>query len=276
MHQQDESATIAAIESTMLDVKCWMDSVHMKMNESKTEFIYFGSKQMLKKCSMNTVNINGEHIARSGKVKYLGGFLDSTLSFCQHVIAKCHATNISLQKIRHIRKFLTKDTCQQLIQSCVMSYLDYANAMLSGIPKTLINIMQCTQNQAARITIGKAKIRHDSATEIRRSLHWLPIRERRYYKITTYIYKCQNNQAPMYLQKLITGKKVKQPGLHSSNIKQIPTGSSIYQKTHIADRSFSVYGPKLWNTLPNSVKESKAIDTFKGKLKTYLFSKAYN
>ena len=41
---EDESNTMASIESTMLDVKCWMDAIHLKMNESKTEFIYFGSK----------------------------------------------------------------------------------------------------------------------------------------------------------------------------------------------------------------------------------------
>ena len=99
-----------------------------------------------------------------------------------------------------------------------MSHLDYASAMLLGMPKTLINIMQCTQNWAARITIGKTKIGNDSATEIR-SLHWLPIKERIDFKITTHIYKCQNNQAPMYLQKLITEKKIKHPGLHSSKTK---------------------------------------------------------
>ena len=33
----------------MLKVKTWMDAVHLKLNESKTEFIYFGSRQQLKK-----------------------------------------------------------------------------------------------------------------------------------------------------------------------------------------------------------------------------------
>ena len=259
----------------MLDVKCWMDAVCLKMNESKTEFIYFSSKQMLKKCNISTVNVNGEQIVRSDKVKYLGGFLDSTLSFCQHVIARCHAANINLQKIRHIRKFLTRDACQQLVQSLVRSHLDYANAMLSGIPKTLIKIMQCMQNQAARITIGKTKMRNDSATEVRRSLHWLPIRERIDFKIATHIYKCQNNQAPMYLQKLITKKKIMHPGLHSSKTKLLLEVPSTKRYT-FAKRSFSVYGPKLCNTLPNSVKESRTINTFKGNLKTYLFTKAYH
>ena len=143
---EDESNTMASIESTMLDVKCLMDAVCLKMNESKTKFIYFRSKQMLKKCNISTVIINREQIVRSDKVKYLGSLLDSILSLCQHVIAKCQTANINLQKIRHIRKFLTRDTCQQLVQSLVMSHLDYNNAMLSGIPKTLIKIMQCTQN----------------------------------------------------------------------------------------------------------------------------------
>ena len=120
--------------------------------------------------------------------------------------------------------------------------------------------------------MGKTKIRNDSAIEIRRSLHWLPIRERIDFKIATHIYKCQNNQAPVYLQKLITEKKIKHTRLHSSKTKFLLEIPSTKRHT-FAERSFSVYGPKLWNTLPNSVKESKTIDTFKGKLKTYLFPK---
>ena len=50
--------------------------------------------------------------------------------------------------------------------------------------------------------MGKTKIGNNSATEIR-SIHWLPIKERIDFKIVTLIYKCQNNQAPMYLQELI-------------------------------------------------------------------------
>ena len=221
------------------------------------------------------MNINGEHIERSEKVRNLGRFLDSSLSFHQHVLAKCHAANISLQKIRHIRKFLTRDTCQQLVQLLVTSHLDYANAILSGIPKRLIKIMQCMQNPAARITIGKTKIRNDSATEIRRSLHWLPIREGIDFKIATHIYKCQSNKAPMYLQRFITKKKIKHPGLHSSRTKLLLEVPSTKRHT-FAERAFSMYGPKLWNTLPNSIRESKTIDIFKRNLKTYMFTKAYN
>ena len=40
-HHQ-ELDTIAVIEKSMLDIKSCMDAVRLKMNNSKTEFIYFG------------------------------------------------------------------------------------------------------------------------------------------------------------------------------------------------------------------------------------------
>ena len=78
----------------------------------------------------------------------------------------------------------------------------------------------------------------------------------------------------MYVQKLITKKKIEHPGLCSSRTKLLLEVLATKRHT-FAERSFSVYGPKLWNTLPDSVKESKTIDTYKRNLKTYLFTKTY-
>ena len=43
-----ESDTIAIMEQSMLKVKGWMGVVRLKLNESKTEFIYFASRQQCK------------------------------------------------------------------------------------------------------------------------------------------------------------------------------------------------------------------------------------
>ena len=68
----DETGTIAIIEDTMLKVKTLMDAVHLKLNESKTEFIYFGSRQLLRKYQHKTINISGETINKSTKVNTSG------------------------------------------------------------------------------------------------------------------------------------------------------------------------------------------------------------
>ena len=42
-----------------------------------------------------------------------------------------------------------------------------------------------------------------------------------------------------------------------------------------ASRAFSVYGPSLWNQIPNYLKELSSLDRFKKDLKTFLFNKAF-
>ena len=71
-----ESDTITIMEDSMLGVSKCMNEVRLKLNESKTDFIYFGSKHQLKKCTFDKININSETIQRSDTVKYLGGHLD--------------------------------------------------------------------------------------------------------------------------------------------------------------------------------------------------------
>ena len=54
-----ELNTTAVIEKSMLDIKSWMDAVRLKMNNSKTEFIYFGGSKQLEKCMTSQINVNG-------------------------------------------------------------------------------------------------------------------------------------------------------------------------------------------------------------------------
>ena len=110
-HTDDETGTIAIIEDRVLKVKTWMDVANLKLNESKTEFMYFGSRQQLRKCQHKTINTNGETINRSTKLKYLGSHLDEELKFNQHVQAKYKVAVINLCKIQNIRRYLTKDAC---------------------------------------------------------------------------------------------------------------------------------------------------------------------
>ena len=97
LDHKEELDTITTIESTMLDIKSLMDQVHLKLNESKMEFIYFGWPSQLGKCVATTIDVNRETIARSNVTKYLGAHLDSTFNFKQHIKTKCKAAMFNLQ-----------------------------------------------------------------------------------------------------------------------------------------------------------------------------------
>ena len=70
-----------------------------KLNESKTEIIYFGSGQQLTKCSENTIKVIEETINRCSTIRYLGGYLDSQLSFKEDIRTKCKSPILNIIRI---------------------------------------------------------------------------------------------------------------------------------------------------------------------------------
>ena len=101
-----------------------MDEGQLKMNKSKMELVYFGGSRQLDKCITNTININGEDIQWSHFTIYLGVYLDSILSFKEHIKVKGKAAMLILLKIRTARKYLTRKACAKLIISLVISHLE--------------------------------------------------------------------------------------------------------------------------------------------------------
>ena len=57
-----ERESVSTLEAKAADVKLWMDHNHLKMNDSKTEFIMFASRQMLRKCVTTELDVNGSNI----------------------------------------------------------------------------------------------------------------------------------------------------------------------------------------------------------------------
>ena len=78
-----------------------------------------------------------------------------------------------LRKIRLIRKHLTFDAAQLLVQALVTSKLDYCNSLLYGLPKNVIKQLRRVQNAAARVVTLSPKFCH--ITPVLANLHWLSI-----------------------------------------------------------------------------------------------------
>ena len=79
-----------------------MDQVQLKINESKTEFIYFGGSRQLEKCLTITINVNGEDIQQSNVTRHLGAYLESTPSFKECSKVKCKVAMLNLLKLEQL------------------------------------------------------------------------------------------------------------------------------------------------------------------------------
>ena len=170
------------------------------MNVQKTELIFLGSKQQLRKCKTSDIRVINDKVERSKVTKYLGSWLDENLSFVKHVTMKCKAAMWNIHRIRNIHSYLDKSTCDSLVASLVTPYLDYGNGLLIGATDTFIGKYQRIQNIADKLILNRS--RTDSATKVCYELHWLPIRARIENKILLLVFKCLHNMAPKYLENL--------------------------------------------------------------------------
>jgi hypothetical protein len=152
-----------------------------------------------------------------------------------------------------------------------LSLLDFCDGILAGLPDELIKKLQRVQNSAARLVL-EADRRLDSLTLLRR-LHWLPVLQRTHFKILTMVFRCVQGNAPLYLSSLIEPHRQPRTGLRSSGSRNlsIPTA----QKAHYGERAFSRLGPTLWNALPEEIKSSSVLASFRLQLKTHLFCSVF-
>ena len=121
------------------------------------------------------------------------------------------------------------------------------------------------------ISLSKRR-KYDHISNVLRELHWLPVEHRISYKILLLTYKALNGHAPQYLSALIS-KYVPPRPLRSED--QYLLSSPRWRLETFGKRAFSKAAPTLWNPLPLSVKQAPSIDSFKTRLKTYLFNKAF-
>ena len=269
----DEVETAESLSRCLDNVRSWMNSCCLKMNTDKTEAIMFGSKQQIRKCSLEAIEVCGDSIPYSQSIKYLGVCINANLSLDNHIATKCRIAMFNLFKIANIRNFLTTEACHTAVLAMVISHSVYANAIMVGLPEKHIGKLQRVQNMAAKVVLKRSK--YTSSRARLQSLHWLPIRSRIDFKIAVLVYKCLHGKAPEYLQNLLITFTPKREGLRSEVILDRLIVPRTEKKT-FADRAFSVIGPKVWNSLPNNVKTQEDVDQFKKSLKTHLFNKAFN
>ena len=167
------------------------------MNDSKSDFIVFGSSRSLPKCTTNQILIGEGSVSRSPCVKLLGVFCDEHLTFKHHIESKARIAAFSLFNLNKIKRYLDQAALLKMANSLIFSHMDYCNGLFINLPRCTLRPFQRIRNLTAKSILGKS--RRDSATESLKQLHILPVHVRCEFKIIVLVYRCLHNQAPAYL-----------------------------------------------------------------------------
>ena len=106
-----------------------------------------------------------------------------------NVVKICRSAYLTLRNISRTRSTISINTAKILVQSLVISKIDYCNALLLGTPKHLLDRLQRIQNMGARVILGLTKFDHVSASMF--DLHWLKIEYRVLYTVCTIVFKAR-------------------------------------------------------------------------------------
>ena len=191
----DRQPAATRLLACVSEIESWMSSNRLKLNASKTEFIWIGTRRQLSKVEEEALMVGGQSITLMVKVRDLGVFIDRELTMEAHVSNTVRGCMYQLRQLRSVKRSLTLDSWCALATAFVAGRIDYCNGVLYGVAKGEVQRLQMVLNAAVRLVVGTGKFSHVTPI-LRDVLHWLPVQHRISYKIAILARDCIHGIGP--------------------------------------------------------------------------------
>lgn len=265
--------TIDTANKVLEKVSTYCTDNCLRLNESKCKFIFIGSKPAIRKLNnldLNHLKINGSNMERLTYAKILGVTFDEVLSWQKQVNLCISKAMGNFFQIYRYKKFLDKDSKIILCESIVLSQFNYCDTVYSNMDTFLEQKIQKIQNLCLRFIFGYGKRESCDYNALLTSLKWLNMKNRRIKHGLTMIYKILNGLAPNYLSDAFTLTNQ----IHNVNTRRVNNSiwinKSITSKIH--RKAYTFYMSKIYNNLPENIKQSVSVNSFKHAIKSYIQS----
>lgn len=251
----------------------WMRSNRLRLNPEKTDFLWCATRRRCLHLDTGALSVCGALIRPSTSVRDLGVLLESDLSMRRHIAWTVGCCFRQLRLIRSCIKSLPFEAARAAVAAFVTSKVDRCNSLLAGAPACLLDGLQSVLNAAARLVCNRRK--YDHVTPLLRDvLHWLPVPSRIEFKLCLLVFKSLHGAAPEYLRDCCIETHSSAAGLRLRSSERSDLRVRR-MRTCFGDRAFSVAGPRCWNSLPLAIRSAGSVDSFKARLKSHLFARAY-
>ena len=265
--------SIKDIERVLSDelaiAQAWLAQNKLTLNLQKTKCMILSSKQRTPKTPLNIITNdmygNPTRVEEVDSFKYLGVWIDKNLSWSSHIDHISKKISQRLGVLSRCRKVITQDTALLLYNALVLPLFDYADVVWKTCNKTDLVRLERLQKRGARIIL-QSGIRERSTVDLFKELNWLPLSVRLDLHTCILMYKCTHGLTPQYLTDFFTYTSK----IHNYNTRQANNLQQNSCKGVQRSKSFFSSGPLLWNKLPNCIRESPSLNTFKKKCITHL------
>ena len=135
------------------------------MNEAKTKWMLISTCQMSRAHALHdyypAVSCNGKLLQRVTTAKILGVHMDEHLTWADHVpalLSSCYTVLAVLRKLRNLAPYHIR---KHLVESLVMSKLDYRCVVFSLLPEYQTKCPRRVQTTCAGYVLGRYAVLED-------------------------------------------------------------------------------------------------------------------
>src|SRR5436190_4915195 len=260
---------ILAVNEDIKSIVQWSGENGLLLNSAKTQAILFGSARYINIIEheglQTTIEVNGSPINMNTHVNYLGVTISNTLAWDRQVTKIIKNIRTKLYQLKLSKHLLPKQLKMQLITSLIFPQLDYCCAALTDITGTLNTQLYRALNSCIRFALN---IRSDvHITPYYRELRWLKVEVRRSYFVGCQLYSIINSRQSSLIYNSLTFRTVvtARETRASNDLLFLPLC-----RTETYKRSFNLCASKLWNGLPQIIRQAPSFDIFKCRLYEHL------
>ena len=242
----------------------WFEVNKLVLNINKTNYVIFSNKNM--NFDSVSIKINDIQIKRVTHVKFLGVTIDEKLSWNQHTGVVCNKLSKSIGILYRFHSY-PKDILLLLFNSLILPHLNYCVQIWANCSEQNMSRLFKLQKKAIRIISHSGYRAHTKP--IFTCLKILNIYDLYFYQCAIFMYSCFQNLLPVSL----TNHFMLNEQVHSYETRNVSNYHLPLMRLTSYQKSIFYTGPKIWNDLPNFIKTSPTLITFKARLKCYLLNR---
>ena len=255
------------INAELSNIYTWLCINRLSLNIEKSNFVIFQPRQ--KKSPLNfIIQLNGKILKRENCIKYLGIFIDSTLSWKDHVEYISKKIRKSIGILSKIRYFVDSHTLIQLYYALIQPFLVYGLIVWGNTYPATLHPLFILQKKATRLITFSQYDQHTSP--LFKSLDILKLSDLVNFQTAVFMYKFHNRLLPSVFNNFFTPNS----RIHGYNTRSVAKHSYYLPRARTNYGIFNIrfQGTKVWNSIDNHLKLMN-LGQFKNKYKKEMTKK---
>ena len=260
---KDPHILTATVNQELKGVSEWIKANKLSLNLQKTYYMVFSN--IINELPSNVV-IDCTNIQRVTHTKFLGITIDEKLSWKVHIdnICKVISRNIGVI-LNKVKFYFPTRILLNLYSTLILPHLNYGIIAWGSCAGNQLNRILLLQKKALRVICLSDFRAHTDALFLRHKI--LKINDLYSLNLGIFMYNLNSNELPDVFYSMFT----KNYSIHHYPTRSAGLFHFPKTRTMISNKTFLFTGPKLWNSLSETIRNKPTIHSFsRGFKKSFL------